>query len=304
MKTLIFATRPSALARWQTRWVIAALQAAWPNLVCREEVITTQGDRILDRPLPEIGGKGLFTQELEERLLSGEVDIAVHSLKDLPVEDAPGLAVGALPDRAEVRDVLVSGRFGGVKDLPPGSVVGTSSLRRQAQLKALRPDLAVKPVRGNVDTRVRKALNGEYDAVLLAGAGVTRLGLDEHVREWLSLEMMLPAPGQGALAVQCRIDDEEVLDILAAIEATAVRRATQAERSFLQALGGGCSLPVGAFATVEEENIHLQAVVAAEDGGRVIRLEERGPDAIALGRKAAQDALRLGARELLGALFE
>lgn len=304
MKTLIFATRPSALARWQTRWVIAALQAAWPNLVCREEVITTQGDRILDRPLPEIGGKGLFTQELEERLLSGEVDIAVHSLKDLPVEDAPGLAVGALPDRAEVRDVLVSGRFGGVKDLPPGSVVGTSSLRRQAQLRALRPDLAVKPVRGNVDTRVRKALDGEYDAVLLAGAGVTRLGLDAHVREWLSLEMMLPAPGQGALAVQCRIDDEEVLDILAAIEATAVRRATQAERSFLQALGGGCSLPVGAFATVEEENIHLKAVVAAEDGGRVIRLEERGPDAIALGRKAAQDALRLGAKELLGALFK
>ena len=191
---MIFATRPSALARWQTDWVIRALAEVWPGLECQSQVITTQGDRILDRPLPEIGGKGLFTQELEAELLSGSVQAAVHSLKDLPIEDPPGLTVGAIPQRAEARDALVSRQGYQLEDLPRGAIVGTSSLRRAAQLLAFRPDLEIRSLRGNVDTRVRKALEGQYDAIVLAGAGLMRLGLDEHVSQWIPLEIMLPAP--------------------------------------------------------------------------------------------------------------
>jgi hydroxymethylbilane synthase len=191
---LIFATRPSALARWQTQWVIAALQAAHPGLECEERVITTQGDKILDKPLPEIGGKGVFTQELEHELLSGAVHCAVHSLKDLPVENPAGLTVGCVPARAEVRDVLISAPGTGepavrpytLATLPAGAVVGTSSLRRAAQILAQRPDVTTQSLRGNVDTRLRKALEGQYDAIILAGAGLTRLGLEGHVTEWLS----------------------------------------------------------------------------------------------------------------------
>ena len=204
---LIFATRPSALARWQTQWVITALQKAHPGLICEQKVITTQGDKILDKPLPEIGGKGLFTQELESELLSGAVHCAVHSLKDLPVENAAGLTIGCIPLRAEARDALVSAKGYGVSTLPAGAVVGTSSLRRSAQLLALRPDLRTESLRGTVDTRVRKALTSQYDAIILAGAGLVRLGLEAHVTEWIPLNIMLPAPGQGALAVQCRASD-------------------------------------------------------------------------------------------------
>lgn len=183
---LIFATRPSALARWQTRWVINALQSIYSNLICEEKVITTQGDKILDKPLPEIGGKGVFTQELEHELLSGAVHCAVHSLKDLPVENPHGLTVGCVPIRAEVRDALISRDGLTLATLPQHAVVGTSSLRRAAQLRAARPDLRTESLRGNVDTRLRKALDGQYDAIILAGAGLTRLGLDGHVTEWLS----------------------------------------------------------------------------------------------------------------------
>ncbi|MBM3146242.1 MAG: hydroxymethylbilane synthase, partial [Chloroflexi bacterium] len=194
---LIFATRPSALARWQTHWVISALETAHPGLVCEEKIITTQGDQILDKPLPEIGGKGLFTQELENELLSGAVHCAVHSLKDLPVENPAGLAIGCIPARGEIRDVLISKDGHSLASLPTGASVGTSSLRRAAQILAARPDLSTCSLRGNVDTRLRKALDGQYDAIILAGAGLIRLGLDGHVTEWLPLEVMLPAPGQG-----------------------------------------------------------------------------------------------------------
>lgn len=299
---MIFATRPSALARWQTQAVIQGLQQAWPDLTCQELVITTQGDRILDRPLPEIGGKGLFTQELEAEIRGGRVQAAVHSLKDLPVEDSPGLVVGAIPERAEARDALVAGGGYSLDSLPSGARLGTSSLRRAAQILAYRPDLRVAPVRGNVETRLRKALNGEYDAVILAGAGLTRLGLEGYVSQWLPLELMLPAPGQGALAVQCGAADAQVLERLAAVEHLPTRRTVTAERAFLSALGGGCSLPVGAFASEAGGEIHLQGLVAALDGTRLVRCLAQGPDARQVGVQAARQALAQGAGELLAAL--
>ncbi len=299
---LIFATRPSALARWQTQWVISALQAAHPGLVCEEKVIATQGDKILDKPLPEIGGKGLFTQELESELLSGAVHCAVHSLKDLPVENPAGLAIGCIPARAEVRDALVSQSGRTLATLPAGASVGTSSLRRAAQIRAVRPDLAIQSLRGNVDTRLRKALEGQYDAIILAGAGLIRLGLDNHVTEWLPLEVMLPAPGQGALAVQCRADDESTLSLLAALGDDSTRKAMTAERQFLLGLGGGCAVPVAAYATVNSEQssvISLIGLVISPDGKKAVRVTGQGTDAIQLGNQLAQQSIAQGASDIL-----
>ncbi len=295
---LIFATRPSALARLQTRWVIDALQQLHRGLVCEEKNITTQGDRVLDKPLPEMGGKGLFTQELEAELLSGLVHCAVHSLKDLPVADAEGLTVGCIPLRAEVQDALVAARTVTIVSLPEGAAVGTSSLRRSAQLLAIRPDLQLKSLRGNVDTRVRKALEGQYDAIILAGAGLTRLGLQAHVQQWLPLDVMLPAPGQGALAVQCRDGDRDTLNVLAALDDMPTRKAVAAERSFLAGLGGGCAVPVAAYAAAGQ-HIDLQGLVASPDGKRVIRVNGQGQDAAELGHEAARQALAQGAGEIL-----
>jgi hydroxymethylbilane synthase len=297
---LTFATRPSALARWQTRWVIRRLEEAHPDLTCREEIIVTQGDRVLDKPLPEIGGKGLFTQELEAALLSGQVDAAVHSLKDLPTEMPPGLTVGAVPARAEVRDALVSAQGYTLETLPQGAVVGTSSLRRAAQLLAARPDLQIRPLRGNVDTRVRKALEGQYDAVVLAGAGLVRLGLTEHISQWLPLEVMLPAPGQGALAVQCRAADDATLGLLAAIEDPATRAAVEAERGFLSALGGGCAVPVAAYAEpLPDGRFRLTGFVGSPADKGFWRGALEGEEPRALGRALAEQAMSEGARRWL-----
>ncbi len=296
---MIFATRPSALARWQTQAVMRSLQQAWPALTFHELVITTRGDRIVDRPLPEIGGKGLFTQELEAEIRSGRVQAAVHSLKDLPVEDAPDLVIGAVPERAEARDALVSARGFTLDTLPHGARLGTSSLRRAAQLLAYRPDLRIEALRGNVDTRLRKVQEGIVEAAVLAGAGLVRLGLENYVSQWLPLEVMLPAPGQGALAVQCRQNDLLTLERLAAIEHAPTRLATRAERAFLSALGGGCSVPVAAHAVATERGISLQGLVAALDGRRVIRCQAQGKDPIIVGREAATQALAMGAASLL-----
>ena len=297
---LIFATRPSALARWQTQWVIRALQRVHPKLVCSEEIIVTHGDRVLDKPLPEIGGKGLFTQELEEALLSGRVDAAVHSLKDLPTEMPPGLTVGAIPQRAEVRDALVSAQGYTLETLPQAAVVGTSSLRRAAQLLAVRPDLQIRSLRGNVDTRVRKALEGQYDAIVLAGAGLTRLGLTEHVSQWLPLDVMLPAPGQGALAVQCRSDNADALRLLAVIDHAPTRAAVDAERAFLEALGGGCAVPVAAYAEVlPQGGLRLTGFVGAADGRGHWRGSLTGHAPRALGQALAEKAIAEGARQWL-----
>lgn len=295
---LIFATRPSALARWQTQWVIAALKNIHPNLECEEKIITTQGDKILDKPLPEIGGKGLFTQELESELLSGAVHCAVHSLKDLPVENPHGLTIGCIPVRAEVRDALVSANSYTIQTLPKGASVGTSSLRRSAQLLSLRPDLRTESLRGNVDTRVRKALDGQYDASILAGAGLTRLGLEKNVTEWIPLDVMLPAPGQGALAVQCRADDQTTLDLLAALDDESTRKAVTAERAFLSGLGGGCSVPVAAYATSKQE-ITLTGLVASVDGRQIIKVFGKRNNALELGKHLADEAIAQGAQKIL-----
>jgi hydroxymethylbilane synthase len=298
---LTFVTRPSALARWQTARVIQLLQAAHPVLECSERVITTTGDRVLDRPLPEIGGKGLFTDELEKALLSGEVHAAVHSLKDLPVVDTPGILIAAIPERDAVYDVLVSVNGQTLPSLPEGARVGTSSLRRTAQLLMWRPDLTILPLRGNVDSRVRKALNGEYDAIVLAKAGLTRLGLQEHISEVFPLEIMLPAPGQGALAVQCRAEDAETLALLAAIHDPLTAAAVSAERAFLSGLGGGCSLPVAAFAEKNNGTIILTGAVISIDGKQAIRLSAVDKDPYKLGARLAELVLERGAAELLKA---
>jgi hydroxymethylbilane synthase len=299
---LIFATRPSTLGRWQTQWVIHALQTLHPNIQSEEKILTTQGDKILDKPLPEIGGKGLFTQELESELLNGSVHCAVHSLKDLPIESPTGLTVGCIPIRAEVRDVLISANGYTLATLRVGASVGTSSLRRAAQILSLRPDIRIQSLRGNVDTRLRKALDGQYDAIILAGAGLTRLGLDHHVTEWLSLDVMLPAPGQGALAVQCRADDHSTLSLLAALDDESTRKSVTAERSFLSGLGGGCAVPVAAYAEVEDQTskiIKLTGLVISEDGEKVVRVTGQGLDALALGNELAQKAIQRGADEIL-----
>jgi len=300
MTKLIFATRPSALARWQTRWVINALQNIHRDLICEEKIITTQGDKILDKPLPEIGGKGLFTQELERELLSGALHCAVHSLKDLPIENPAGLTLGCIPLRAEVRDALISARGYTLSTLPANASIGTSSLRRSAQILSIRPDLHTESLRGNVDTRLQKALDGQYSAIILAGAGLIRLGLDGHVTEWLSLDIMLPAPGQGALVVQCRADDQTTLSLLAALEDGSTRKAVTAERAFLNGLGGGCSIPVAAYAT-SKQTITLTGLVALPNGKQMIKVTGEGNDSIQLGKELAQNAIAQGANEILAA---
>ncbi len=301
-RQLVFASRPSPLALHQTRTVMRTLEDACPGLTCDEKIISTEGDKILNRPLPEIGGKGLFTLELENALLSGEVHCAVHSLKDLPVESTSGLVVGCIPARADVRDVLISHQGYTLETLPPGSVVGTSSLRRSAQVLSARPDLMLKSLRGNVDTRLQKAQNGNYAAILLAGAGLIRLGLLEQITQWLPLHLILPAPGQGALAVQCRADDASTLELLAGLEEECTRKAVTAERSFLEGLGGGCSAPVAAYASVVEPAsgmISLKGRVLSLDGRKVINVSGEGTQPEQLGHHLASQALQLGAAEIL-----
>jgi hydroxymethylbilane synthase len=299
---LVFATRPSALARIQTQWVIEALQTTYPDLVCEEKVITTQGDKILNRPLPEIGGKGLFTQELESELISGTAHCAVHSLKDLPIDHPKGLTIGCIPGRTDARDVIISAKQYTLSTLPKRGRVGTSSPRRAAQVLAARPDLVLHSLRGNVDTRLRKAMEGQYDAILLAGAGLTRLGLDKNITEWLPLDVMLPAPGQGALAVQCRADDQATLELLAALDDNATRQAVTAERQFLFELGGGCTAPVAAYASVigiRPGTIHLKGRILSQDGQKVVNVTGQNENAVQLGKDLPQQALEQGAREIL-----
>ena len=296
--TLIFATRPSPLARSQTARVIRLLQDAWPGLECREHIIATKGDRNVEEPLPAIGGKGLFTGELETALLSGQVDAAVHSLKDLPVEETPGIVVAAVPARDSAFDALVSAKGQTLANLPEAARVGTSSLRRAAQLLACRPDLTILPLRGNVDTRVRKLVSGEYDAIVLASAGLTRLELQTHITETLPLDVMLPAPGQGALAIQCRTEDQETLRLLAAVHDPLTFAAVTAERTFLAELGGGCSLPVGAFAQKNDGQIILTGGVVAVDGKRAIRLSAVDKEPNELGKRLAHFVLERGAADL------
>jgi hydroxymethylbilane synthase len=297
-------TRASTLARAQSDLVAAALAAASPGLECQTRVISTAGDRTQEsgEPLPEIGGKGLFTAELEQALLDGQIDVAIHSLKDLPTEDAPGVVIGAVTAREDVRDCLVAREGVSLMELPTGAVVGTSSLRRAAQLAALRPDLEIRSIRGNVDTRIRKVEEGQFDAVVLAAAGVRRLGLERAVAEWLSEETMLPAPGQGALAVQCRADDDPMRALLSALDDPAARTTTAAERAFLAGLGGGCAAPIAALAVATATpRVRLQGLVASVDGREVVRVRGDG-ESLEVGQRLAEKALSAGADRILAAI--
>ena len=292
-------TRASRLALWQARKVADLLEAR--GVDCDIVTIETRGDDITDRPLPEIGGDGVFTERIESSLRASAIDIAVHSLKDLPVQDPDELCVGAILGREEVRDVLVSRTGAGLAALPPGAVIGSSSTRRQAQVLSLRPDLVVRPIRGNVETRIRKVESGEYDATLLAGAGVLRLGLAGKISEWLEISSILPAPGQGAIAVQCRSADRDTRAVLAGIDESSLRAETDAERGFLRALGGGCSAPVGAFAQLQGERLRLRGRISSLDGRTSVDVESEGGDARALVSELAARALREGAAELISA---
>jgi hydroxymethylbilane synthase len=300
-------TRGSTLARWQADYVRELLQRAWPELHIVVQVLATHGDRLLDVPLPLIGGKGVFTAELEAALRARGIDFAVHSLKDLPTEESPGLALGAILARADPRDVLISKARYTLETLPKGAAVGTGSRRRSAQLLRLRPDLRVLDLRGNVDTRIRKALDpeGPYDAVVLALAGVERLGRQQVITEMLPLETLLPAPGQGALAVQCR-DEREALTLLAPLADADTELAVTAERAFLAGLGGGCATPVAAYASIEGGRLRLRGRVTAPDGGQQVDTQLEGAATMEaardLGRQLAQSTREQSTGWLLTAL--
>lgn len=282
-ETLVLGTRGSALARTQSQHVADAITAA-TGVAVELKIIVTRGDRDRTRPLAELGGKGLFTLELEEGLRDGSLDLAVHSLKDLPTDDPDGLALGAFPPREDPRDAWVGPSL---TDLQQGAVVGTGSLRRAAQVRALRPDVVVKDIRGNVETRLAKRDRGDYDATILAMAGLRRLGIERPDIHALGPDQMVPAVGQGILGVQCRAGDERVLGLLAAVDDAATRRCATVERSFLAAFGGGCNVPAGCHAWVDGDGLVAVAMAAPGAEGPVRRVEDRGTDAIALGERLA-----------------
>jgi hydroxymethylbilane synthase len=305
-KTLRFGTRGSELALWQTNHVMTLLQADQPSLHVEYEIIKTRGDQVLDTPLPLVGGKGVFTAELEAALHEKRVDCAVHSLKDLPTENPQGLTIGAIPLRANPADALISREGYTLHTLPQGAKVGTSSTRRAAQLLSLRPDLHMIDIRGNVDTRIRKALDpdGDYDAIILAYAGLSRLGRTDVVTEILSFDQMLPAPGQGAIAVQTR-DESALVETLDPIHHRETALAVAAERAFLAGLGGGCSVPVAALAFMPlADSLILRGRVMSPDGSQMIEVASSSPvdeyeAAIDLGTGLALEALDRGAKALL-----
>ena len=294
------ATRGSALARWQADHVAALLRAADPGLDVEIVVVETGGDRRLDVPIWELGGKGVFVKEIQTAVLEGHAHVAVHSAKDLPSGTPDGLVIAAVPERADVRDALVGGRLA---DLPPGAVVATGSLRRRAQLAHARPDLRFEGVRGNMATRVDRAGRDGVDAVVVAAAALDRLGWGERIAERLDVDVVLPQVGQAALAVECRADDDDVRCVLERIEHGPARRAVDAERGFLAELGGDCSLPAAAYATIAGDGVRIRGLVATVDGATVVRHEVSGPATAgtALGRSVARNLLdEQGGATLLG----
>ncbi len=303
-KSLRIATRKSPLALWQANYVKDALQLANPGLTVELVTMTTKGDKILDSPLAKIGGKGLFVKELEHSLLRGESDIAVHSMKDVPMEFPEGLALSVICEREDPTDALVSNTYNRFAELPQGAKVGTSSFRRQCQLKQLRPDLEVRDLRGNVGTRLGKLDGGEYDAIILASAGLIRLGLSHRIQEQLSPEMCLPAGGQGAVGIETRADDNEVLELLASLHHAETANRVIAERAVNFHLHGGCQVPIASFALIEGDSIRLRALVGQTDGSEILRSEKIGSiaEAHALGIAVAEELLEQGARAILDAV--
>jgi len=296
---LVIGSRGSQLALWQAKWIAARL--AERGQETRIEIIKTTGDKITDVPLAKVGTKGLFTKEIEEALLEGRIDLAVHSLKDLPTEVPDGLTIAAIPEREDSRDALVGVAL---KNLPAGAKIGTSSLRRAAQLRVIRKDLRIESVRGNLDTRVRKLDEGQYEAIVLASAGLTRLGWAHRIAEILSPEVMCPAVGQGALAVETRMDGY-ARDICSALDHSATRTAVTAERAVLASLGGGCQVPIGAHAQVSSGMVRLTGVVISPDGEQVVRKSDQSTvaDAENLGRRVGAALLADGAREILEQVY-
>jgi hydroxymethylbilane synthase len=297
-------TRGSQLALWQAHWVKSQIEKHHPGIEVEITIISTKGDRVLDVSLPKLGeqGKGLFTKELEDAIFERRVDLAVHSLKDLPTELPDGLGIGAICEREDVCDALVA--RASVKSfaaLPCRSVIGTSSLRRQAQLCRARPDLVIEPVRGNVDTRLRKLDEGSFDAIVLAAAGLNRLGHADRITEYFSEDFMLPAVGQGALAIETRADDAVVNEIVNSLDHQATRLACSAERAFLKGLGGGCLVPIAAHAKIEAGLIDLAGLVASPDGSEALYDRQTGPssDAEAIGQRLADEMLSRGADRIL-----
>ncbi|MCC5826774.1 hydroxymethylbilane synthase [Alkalimonas sp.] len=300
------ATRKSALALWQAEYVKAELEKHHPQLTVQLVPMSTQGDKILDTPLAKIGGKGLFVKELETALLDGRADIAVHSMKDVPVAFPDGLVLHTICPREDPRDAFVSNRYASLADLPAGAVVGTSSLRRQCQLKARRPDLQIKDLRGNVNTRLAKLDQGDFDAIILAAAGLIRLGFQQRIAGWLEPEQSLPANGQGAVGIECRADDPAVQQLLAALHDTDTADRVLAERAMNRRLQGGCQVPIGAYAELSGDTLWLRGLVGSLDGGQILQAEARAPrqQAEALGVQVAEALLEQGAAELLAAAYQ
>ncbi|ACR67365.1 hydroxymethylbilane synthase [Edwardsiella ictaluri] len=303
--TLRIATRQSPLALWQAHYVRDQLLAQWPQLTIELVPMVTRGDVLLDTPLAKVGGKGLFVKELELALLEGRADIAVHSMKDVPVAFPDGLGLVTICQREDPRDAFVSPRFASLEQLPPGSVVGTSSLRRQCQLRAARPDLQIRDLRGNVGTRLAKLDAGDYDAIILAAAGLKRLQLEDRIRTPLTPEQSLPAVGQGAVGIECRLADDATRRLLAPLNHAETALRVCAERAMNTRLEGGCQVPIGSYAEIDGDRLWLRALVGAPDGSLMICGERRGPlaQAEAMGTALADELLARGARAILDAVY-
>jgi hydroxymethylbilane synthase len=301
MAKLRIGSRGSQLALWQANHISALLRARGHQVEI--EIIKTTGDKITDVALAKVGTKGMFTKEIEEALSEGRVDLAVHSLKDLPTELSKEYEIAAITTRENPHDAFLSVKYARIEDLPLGARVGTSSLRRQAQLKKIRPDLQVFPLRGNVDTRVRKLEQGEYDAIILASAGLNRLGKTEFIRQILSTETMCPAAGQGALGIEIRAGDVVMRDTLKFLDDPAARATTTCERALLNQLGGGCQVPIGAHAEVRDGRLRLTAIVARPDGSKLLREIQEGDDPVKLGETVGQKLLRAGGQEILREVY-
>jgi hydroxymethylbilane synthase len=305
IREIRIATRKSALALWQAEYVKACLEQAHPGLLVSLVPMVSRGDKLLDAPLAKIGGKGLFVKELETALLENEADIAVHSMKDVPMDFPEGLGLFCICEREDPRDAFVSNTFASLDELPAGSVVGTSSLRRQAQLLALRPDLKIHFLRGNVNTRLAKLDAGEYDAIILAAAGLIRLGFGARIRASISVEASLPAGGQGAVGIECRSADAEIHALLAPLHHRETALRVTAERALNKHLNGGCQVPIACYALLEDEQLWLRGLVGQPDGGLLLRAEGRAPaaNAEALGVQVAEALLAQGANAILAAVY-